>query len=162
MEIFLLLAQAILLALAGVVLLRARQYLHLLLRQVDARYAELQSLQEQLQHTLREVRVTLSEGTAQLEQRLARAEQVLQALEACETSVSPSVPTEADATRGHEQARVPVERILALAESGCDRTEIARLTGVAEGEVALVLQLRTSQAPSLSEKEISLGGGTDA
>ncbi|MCS7309281.1 MAG: hypothetical protein NZ741_03595 [Armatimonadetes bacterium] len=163
MELFFLLAQAMLLALAGLMVLRVRQDLQLLAREAQARYAELQPLQEQLQRTLREVRVTLDEGVAQLEERLSRAEQVLRALEV-HGSTAPSPPApESDSKPEREPARLPVERILSLAESGCNATEIARATGVAEGEVALVLQLRASrvQASPQEDETTSLGGGTN-
>ncbi len=166
MELFLLLAQGALLMTAAVMVWRVRQEMQLLLHQAQERYAQLEPLQQQMQHTLREMRSTLSEGIAQLEERLARAEQVLQALRAVEAGTSPPPPTERTVASEQQSTRVPVERILALAESGCDTTEIARQTGVAEGEVALVLQLRASRAQPLhqqqDEDKITLGGGIDA
>ncbi|MEJ5252366.1 MAG: hypothetical protein HPY54_02470 [Chthonomonadetes bacterium] len=146
MDVLFLVAQAALLILAGVMVLRVREELQLLVRQATSsqQSEQIKHLQEELQQTLREVRVTLSEGIAKLEERIARAEQVLHALEVH----APNAPQEVAAEPG---VRVPVERILALADSGCDVKEIARLTGIAEGEVQLVLQIRAQR----SEKESS-------
>lgn len=163
MEWFLLLTQATLLVVTGLMVLRVRQELQWLVRQAQERDAELEPLQQQLQHTLREIRATVDEALARLEEQLARAEQVLQALAAYESGASSPPPAGETSVLSQETARVPVERILALAESGCDATEIARQTGVAEGEVTLVLQLRASQPHSQAQddEKISLGGGID-
>ncbi len=145
MELLFLLAQAALLILAGVLVLRVREELQLLVRQATASQGseQMEHLREELQQTLREVRATLSEGIVKLEERIARAEQVLQALESHTPDIaSEDRPPEPE----QEPARIPVERILALADTGCDVKEIARVTGVAEGEVSLVLQLRAQRA----------------
>lgn len=156
MELLFLLAQAALLVLAGVVVLRVREELHLLVRQATSQqqHEQIQRLHEELQQTLREVRTTLSEGIVQLEQRIARAEQVLHQLEAYVPETA-----EQDEKPEREPRRVPVERILALADTGCDVREIARLTGVAEGEVLLVLQLRAQRGeqPNDTAQEPSSG-----
>lgn len=144
MELLFLLAQAALLILAGVLVLRAREELQLLIRQFNSQQAseQMERLREELQQTLRDVRTTLGEGIAKLEERIARAEQLLQALEAH----TPAVTADDGAPEPErEVSRVPVERILALADTGYDVTEIARVTGVAEGEVSLVLQLRAQR-----------------
>lgn len=150
MDLLFLVAQAALLILAGVMVLRVREELHSLVRQVMSpqQSEQMERLREELQQTLREVRTTLSEGIAKLEERIARAEEVLHALEAHSQESPQAVSTEPE----REGSRVPVERILALADTGCDVKEIARLTGVAEGEVLLVLQLRTQR---LGEKSSS-------
>ncbi|GIV15247.1 MAG: hypothetical protein KatS3mg022_0682 [Armatimonadota bacterium] len=143
MGLLFLLAQAVLLILAGVMALRVREELQLLVRQAASQQQgeQIKRLHEELQQTLREVRTTLSEGIVQLEGRITRAEQVLRMLEAHLPDESAGPPSDSqDAAR-----RVPVERILALADTGCDVKEIARLTGVAEGEVLLVLQLRAQR-----------------
>lgn len=144
MEFFFLLAQAALLVLGGVMVLRVRDELQLLVRQATSQpqSEQIQRLHEELRQTLQEVRTTLHEGIAQLEERITRAEQVLHALEAHTASGT----TQAIADSQDEPQRVPVERILALADAGCDVQEIARLTGAAEGEVSLVVQLRMSRA----------------
>lgn len=143
MELLFLLAQATLLVLAGVMALRVREELRLLVRQATSQQQgeQIQRLHEELQQTLHEVRTTLSEGIVQLEERIARAEQMLHMLDAHLPDETVGAPSDSqDSTR-----RVPVERILALADTGCDVKEIARLTGVAEGEVLLVLQLRAQR-----------------
>jgi len=154
MELILLLAQAALLVLAGVMVLRVREELQLLVRQVQLppQGEQMERLHAELQQTLQEVRTTLREGIVQLEERIARAEQVLRALEA-------HTPADAEAVPKPSVSRVPVERILALADTGCEVKEIARLTGVAEGEVSLVLQLRASRAqqPCDEAEETSAG-----
>lgn len=144
MDLLFLAAQAVLLILAGVMVLRVREELQLLVRQATASQQgeRMKHLHEELQQTLREVRATLNEGIANLEERIARAEEVLHALE----SHVPDAPPEISAEPDREAPRVPVERILELAESGCDAKEIARLTGVAEGEVQLVLQVRAQRS----------------
>lgn len=155
MELLFLLAQAALFVLAGVVVLRVREELQLLVRQATSpqQSEQIERLQEELQQTLREVRATLREGMVQLEERIARAEQILRALDAHVSNASAeSTPDPSGAVR-----RIPVERILALADTGCDVKEIAQLTGVAEGEVSLVLQLRAqrSEQPGSSVEEPS-------
>ncbi|MGQ9791961.1 MAG: DUF6115 domain-containing protein [Armatimonadota bacterium] len=144
MDLLFLVTQAALLILAGVMVLRVREELHSLVRQVMSpqQSEQMERLREELQQTLREVRTTLSEGIAKLEERIARAEEVLHALEAHSRGSPQAVSTEPE----REDSRVPVERILALADTGCDVKEIAQLTGVAEGEVLLVLQLRTQRS----------------
>jgi|AFSR01.1.fsa_nt_gi hypothetical protein len=144
MEFFFLLAQAALLVLAGVLVLRVRDELQLLVRQATSpqQNEQMQQLQEELRQTLQEVRATLHEGIVQLEERIRRAEQVLHALEAH----TEDTPTRAMRDLQSEPQRVPVERILALADAGCDIQEIARQTGVPEGEVSLVVQLRLPRA----------------
>lgn len=140
MEVLFLVAQAALLILAGVMVLRVREELQLLVRQADPsqKIEHIRNLQNELHETLREVRATLNEGIAKLEERIARAEQVLHALEAHVPNTPPEVAPEPN-------VRVPVERILALADSGCDVREIARLTGASEGEVQLILQIRAQR-----------------
>lgn len=159
MELLFLLAQAALLILAGIMVLRVREELQLLVRQatLQQQSEQIKRLHEELQQTLREVRTTLSEGIVQLEGRITRAEQVLQLLET-HTPDGPEVPPDSKGTA----QRVPVERILALADTGCDVKEIARLTGVAEGEVSLVLQLRVQRAERLHThpEETSSGNST--
>jgi len=144
MEFFFLLAQAALLVLAGVMVLRVREELHLLVRQATSsqQTEQIERLHEELRQTLQEVRATLHEGVAQLEERIKRAEQVLHALE----THTENSATQAVADVQNEPHRVPVEHILALADAGCDVQEIARRTGVAEGEVSLVVQLRMPRA----------------
>ncbi len=151
MELLFLLAQAVLLVLAGLLVLRVREELQMLVRQATSgrESEQMERLREELQQTLREVRTTLSEGIVKLEERIARAEQVLEALEA-HPSLAPM--GNGSPEPACESARVPVERILALADTGCDAKEIARMTGVAEGEVALVLQLR-AQRGSLASSD---------
>lgn len=148
MELFFLLAQAALLVLAGVMVLRVREELQLLMRQATSQQPgeQIERLHQELRQTLQEVRTTLHEGIAQLEERITRAEQVLRALEA-HNAHAPAQEAEASPD---EPQRVPVERILALADAGCDIQEIARLTGVAEGEVSLVVQLRMARAEQQS------------
>lgn len=143
MELLFLLVQAALLILAGTMVLRVREELQLLVRQATSQQQseQIKRLHEELQQTLREVRTTLSEAIVQLEERITRAEQVLHLLEAHMPDV-PEMPPDSRSTA----QRVPVERILALADAGRDVKEIARLTGVAEGEVSLVLQLRAQRA----------------
>ena len=155
MELLFLLAQAALLIVAGVMVLRVREELQLLVQQATSQQQseQIKRLHEELQQTLREVRTTLSEGIVQLEGRITRAEQVLHLLEAHASDV-PEVPPDSQGTA----QRVPVERILALADTGCDVKEIARLTGVAEGEVSLVLQ-REDQ-PRTHPEETSSGNFT--
>lgn len=151
MDLLFLVAQAALLILAGVMVLRVREELQLLVRQASAspHSERIERLQEELQQTLREVRATLNEGIAKLEERIARAEQVLHALEAH----VPDAPPESSVEPDRDAPRVPVERILALADSGCDVKEIARLTGMAEGEVQLVLQIRAQRSESSSNSQ---------
>lgn len=158
MEFFFLLAQAALLALAGVMVWRVRDELQLLVRQATSQQQseQIEQLHEELRQTLQEVRATLYEGIAQLEERITRAEQVLHALQ------THSVRGTAQAVAvdvQEEPARVPVERILALADAGCDVQEIARLTGVAEGEVSLVVQLRMPRVEQrrAGSEEVSSG-----
>ena len=148
MELFFLLAQTALLVLAGVMVLRVREELQLLVRQATSPLPgeQIEGLHRELRQTLQEVRTTLSEGIAQLEERITRAEQVLRALEAHTDSTS----AQESAASQDEPQRVPVERILALADAGCDIQEIARLTGVAAGEVSLVVQLRMARAEQQS------------
>ncbi len=154
MEFFLLLAQAALLVLAGVMVLRVRDELQLLVRQATSQQQseQIEQLHEELRQTLQEVRATLHEGIAQLEERITRAEQVLHALQ-----THPAQAVAADVQE--EPQRVPVERILALADAGCDVQEIARLTGVAEGEVSLVVQLRMPRVEQqrAGSEEVSSG-----
>jgi len=145
MELLFLLAQAALLVLAGMMVLRVREELQLLVRQVSAQQQgeQLERLHTELRQTLQEVRTTARQVIGQLEERITRAEQVLHALQA----QVPDLPSSPSPDGQGENRRVPVERILALADSGCDVREIARQTGVAEGEVLLVLQLRAPQTP---------------
>lgn len=149
MELLFVIAQAVLLILAGIMVLRVREELQELARRASPQQVEqIEHLHEELQQTLREVRTALSEGIVKLEERIVRAEQVLKALQ-----VHQVVPSEEPAQDGEQDAqRVPVERILALADTGCDIKEIARLTHVAEGEVALVLQLRAQRPNAHQEK----------
>lgn len=159
MELLFLLAQAALLILAGVMVLRVREELQLLVRQATSQQQseQIERLHEELQQTLREVRTTLSEGIVQLEERITRAEQVLHMLEGHMPDVAETPPDSQSTAQ-----RVPVERILALADTGCDVKEIARLTGVAEGEVSLVLQLRAQRGdqPRTHPEETSSGNFT--
>lgn len=139
MEGLLLLLQVGLLVAAGVMVWRVREELQLLVKQATAGFPEeqLHRLNQELQQTLREVRQAVSEGVAQLEERIARAEQVLQQLQQ-HLPEQPAAPSD-------EKPKLPVDQIIALSERGYSVEEIARLTGVAAGEVALLLQLRTQR-----------------
>lgn len=159
MEMLFLVAQAALLILAGVMVLRVREELQLLVRQASSQQEneQIERLHGELQQTLREVRATLGEGIAKLEERITKAEQLLRALEAH----TPDASAEAVPEPTADAQRVPVEQILALADTGCDLKEIARVTGVAEGEVSLVLQLRAQRKEHSSASSLPTSERTD-
>lgn len=124
-------------------------------RPEEGLHASMDRLLVELQETSREINAVIDTKTAVLNKLIQDADRRIEELKMLEKSAAaaatpkpaePARPAPAPAPETDEsRRRAALERdILRLADEGRTELEIARLTGVARGEVELVLGLRRS------------------